>query len=157
MSPLFALLNFGSLAGLALLLWIFWIPAWQRRRAEAPLRTELRARPAVDFSTKVMSKALLLGSDLPMRDFLNLTVRGDAFEISHRKQSARVAFGREYCFRAADTTVTTARSQMQDWIVVQGLPASRNNRVWITNRGELAPIWDALVRAGAQPASPPPR
>jgi hypothetical protein len=68
MSPLLALPNFGSIAGLALLLWIFWIPAWQRRRAEAPLRTELRARPAVDFSTKVMSKALLLGSDLPMRD-----------------------------------------------------------------------------------------
>ena len=156
MSPLFALLNFGGLAILALLLWIFWIPAWQRRRAEATLRTELRTRPTVDFSIKVTAKAPLLGSDLPMRDFLNLTVRGDAFEISHPKQSARVAFGREYCFRAADTTVATAHSQMQDWIVVQGLPASRHNRVCITNRRELAAIWDALVRAGAQPASPPP-
>jgi hypothetical protein len=69
MSPLFAILNFGSLAGLALLVWIVWHPAWQRRRAEAPLRTELRARPTLDFSTKVMSKALLLGAGLPMPDF----------------------------------------------------------------------------------------
>lgn len=156
MSPLFALLNFGSLAGLALLVWIFWLPAWQRRRAEAPLRTELRARPVADFSTKVMAKALLFG-DLPMHDFLNLTVSGDTFEISHPNRSARVVFGREYCFRAADTTVETAHSQLQDWIVVQGLPASRHNRVWITKRGQLAPIWDALVHAGAHPASPPPR
>ena len=44
---------------------------------------------------------------------------------------------------------------MQDWIVVQGLPASRCTQVWITRRGQLAPIWEALIRAGAagQPAT----
>ncbi len=103
-----------------------------------------------------MTKAPLFGANFPLRDYLSLTVRGDAFEISHPNLGARLIFGQEHCFRAADTTIAAARRQMQDWIVVQGLPASRRNQVWITKRGQLAPIWEALIRAGAQPASPPP-
>jgi hypothetical protein len=155
MSPLFAFQIFGSIALIALVLGTIWIPAWRRRRAEAPLRAELRARRA-DYSVTVMTRPPLSGANLPLRDHLSLTVRGDAFEISHPNLGARLIFGQEHCFRAAATTIATARSQMQDWIVVQGLPASRHNRVWITRRGQLAAIWEALIRAGAQPASPPP-
>ena len=155
MSPLFAFQVFGSIALIALVLGTIWIPAWRRRRAEAPLRAELRARKA-NFSVTVMTKAPLFGANFPLRDYLSLTVRGDAFEISHPNLGARLIFGQEHCFRATDTTIATAHSQMQDWIVVQGLPASRHNQVWITKRGQLAPIWEALIRAGAQPASPPP-
>ncbi len=98
MSPLFAFQVFGSIALMALVLGTVWIPAWRRRRAEAPLRAELRARRA-NYSVTVMTKAPLFGANFPLRDYL---------------------------------------------------------QVWITKRGQLAPIWEALIRAGAQPASPPP-
>ncbi len=155
MSPPLASQVLGSIALLTLALGTAWIPAWRRRRAEAPLPAELSARRA-DYSVTVMTRTPLPGASFPLHGHLSLTVRGDAFEISHPSPGARLILGQQHCFRAAATTIAAARRQMQDWIVVQGLPASRRNQVWITKRGQLAPIWEALIRAGAQPASPPP-
>jgi hypothetical protein len=128
--------------------------AWTspRRRDDAALRKEIQARATVDFRADVDLKADILGFMLTARGPLNLIVSGDAFAISHPFPLARVLFGQEYVYRAGDTAIEVVPGLRHDWIEVTGSGA----RIQIGRRKRNREIWDALVRAGAQPAGPPP-
>ena len=156
MSPLSAFQVFGTIALLAILAVTVWRPALRRWRAEAPLREEIRARPETNFRAQVSVKVPLIGGiGLPSRNDRALAVHGDAFEITQRSWIACRVFGQEYCFRARETSIEVARSPLRTWIVIRGgQPGS--GPVWISQPRQLGPIWDALVTAGAQPASSPP-
>jgi hypothetical protein len=52
----------------------------------APLRRELRGRPAETFRASVDTKVSVLGIMLPVNGRLQLVVRGDAFEVSLRRR-----------------------------------------------------------------------
>lgn len=129
-----------------------------RRRREAPLRKELRARPVVTFRARVDVKANVLGMMLSARGPLYLIVRSDAVEVSHPFPLARFLFGQEYCYRAEDTTVEVVTGLRHDWIEIDGQPAGTAARIWIGRRSMNRQIWDELVRAGAHPigSAPPP-
>ena len=161
MSPFFAFQVFGSIAILAILALTVWRPALRRWQAEAPLREEIRARPEPNFRAKVAVKVPLIGGiGLPSRNDLALTVHGDLIQISQRSWAARRALGQEYCFRARETSIEVARSPFRTWIIIRGgQPSSGqpgSGPVWIWHPRQLGPIWDALLAAGAQPASSPP-
>jgi hypothetical protein len=150
MSPLFAFQIFGSAAILALLLGKWWLPAWRRRQAEAPLRAEIRTRPCTDFQARVDLKVPSI-ADLTGRNLVDLTVRGDAFEITHPRRDRRLIYGWEYCFRARETTIEMTRGQRRDWITIRRQGPGSNSCVRISGKDQLTGIWDALIRAGAQP------
>jgi hypothetical protein len=122
--------------------------AWLRRHGEAQLRTDLRARPVVDFRARVAVKVNVLGVMLTARGPLNLIVRGDAFEVSNPFPPARFVFGQEYAYRADDVTVEAVPGLLHDWIEIDGEQAAR---IRIGHRNLNRQIWDALVRAGAHP------
>jgi hypothetical protein len=143
--PTVLALGFGALAAVA----------WARRHHEAPLRTEIQARPVVTFSASVRAQADTFGMMLAAKGWLNLTVRGDVFEVSHPLPLARFLFGQDYCYRAEDTTVEVSPGLSHDWIEINGQPGSA--RILIGRRTMNSQIWDALVRAGAHPIGPPPR
>jgi hypothetical protein len=88
---------------------------------------------------------------------LYLTVRGDAFEVSHPFPLARFLFGQDYCYRAEDTTIEVVPGLWHDWIEVGGQPGARTAHIMIGCRNMNRQIWDALVRSGAHPvgSSPP--
>ena len=128
---------------------------WLRLRVETPLRKEIRARP-VDFRASVTGKASILGVMLTARGWLDLTVRGDAFEVSHPFVLARLLFAQDYCFRADDTTVEVIPGLLHDWIEVWGQQAGPTARIRIGRRNVNRAVWEALVRAGAHPIGSPP-
>jgi hypothetical protein len=88
---------------------------------------------------------------------LNLTVCGDLFEVSHPFPLARFLFGEDYCYRAEDTTVELVRGLWHDWIEIGGQPGTGLSPLLIGRRKMNRQIWDALVRAGAQPIGPSPQ
>lgn len=64
----------------------------------------------------------------------------------------RLLFGQDYCFRARDTTI-----QMQgEWILIEDRSPMQVLPLLIRNTKMTRLIWDALVLAGAHPATPPP-
>jgi hypothetical protein len=139
--------------------------AWVRRRRDAGLRREVRARPFITFQARVDAKQDFVGMDLPVRGKLDLIVRGDVFEISHPIAPARFIFGQEWYFIARETTVEVYRTLGRDWILVErrSPPAmivgtlGRSTRVSIRRRNMNPAIWDALIRAGARPVGAPAR
>jgi hypothetical protein len=156
MSPLFAFELVASIAMVAVIVVTVWRPELRGWRAEAPLREEIRARPETNFRTQVAIKVPLFGRvGLPLRNPLDLAVHGDVFEITQRSRFARHVFDREYCFRARETSIEVARSPLRTWIIIRG-GQSGTGPVWISHSHQLGPIWDALITAGAQPASSPP-
>jgi hypothetical protein len=162
MTPLFAFQVFGSIAMVGAVLVTVWLPAVRRWRTEAPLREEIRAHPEASFRTQVAVKVpVFSGVVLPLRGDLDLAVRGDLIEIRQRAWVSRHVLGQEYCFRARDTSIEVGRSNFRPWIIIRsGQPGSGqpgSGPVWISRRDQLDPIWDALVAAGAQPASSPPQ
>jgi hypothetical protein len=124
---------------------------WSRRRREEPLRKEMQARAVMavmTFQARV---------DTEDRGWLRLTVRGDLFEVSHPFPPARFLNGLDYCYRAEDTTVELVPGLWHDWIEVGGQPGTGLSPMRIGRRKMTRQIWDALVRAGAQPIGPPPQ
>jgi hypothetical protein len=93
---------------------------------------------------------------LSARGPLDLTVRGDAFEVSHPFPLARLLFGQKYAYRAGDTTIEVTPGLLHDWIELRGQSAGPAALIWIGRRNLNRQIWDALVRAGAHPTGPPP-
>jgi hypothetical protein len=144
-----------TLSVLALAVGAFAVVVWSRRHHEAPLRKEIQARPVVTFWASVHVKANILGAMVTAKGALTLTVRGDAFEVSHPFPLARFLFGQDYRYRAADTTVKAVPGLWHDWIEVNGSPGSA--RIQVGRRQMNLQIWDALVRAGAHPIGPPPQ
>jgi hypothetical protein len=131
--------------------------AWSRRHREGPLLKEIQAWP-VTFRARVDVNANVLGTMTSQHGPLYLTVRGDAFEVSHPLPLARLLFGQDYCYRADDTTIEVIPGLLHDWIEISGQPDSSAARIRIGRRNMNRQIWDALVRAGAHPigSSPPP-
>jgi hypothetical protein len=139
---------------------------WFRRRREAPLRREIRARD-VTFRTipdrvKVSDpsgRAKWAGVSAPM----GLFVRGDAIEISSTFAPLRVVMGLEYYFPASETSIELSRSPSLiyrgDWIVLTRRQAGQDFQVAITTTNDhtLLQAWNALVNAGAIPAGLPPQ
>jgi hypothetical protein len=132
------------------------IVAGRRRRREAPLRREMRGRPAENFRASVDAKVSVLGMMLPVNGRLQLIVRGDALEVSHPFPLARVMFGQEYCYLAKETTVEDVSGLRHGWIQIDGRPAGTGVRIQIGRRKMDREIWDALIEAGAQPIGPGP-
>ena len=128
----------------------------RRRHGEAPLRKEMRARPAADFHARVHVRANVLGMMLSARGSLDLIVRGDAFEVSHPFPPARFLFGQEYAYRADDTAVEVVPGLLHNWIEIDGWRTGSAARIWIGRSNLNRQIWDALVRAGAHPVGSPP-
>jgi hypothetical protein len=132
------------------------IVAGRRRRREAPLRREMRARPEVTFRASVDVKVSFLGMMLAARGRLQLIVRGDAFEVTHPFPLARVIFGQEYCYLAKETTVEAVTGLRRGLIEINGRPAGTGARIRIGQRNMDDEIWDALIQAGAEPVGPGP-
>jgi hypothetical protein len=131
--------------------WLWMRSLWSRRRREEPLRKEMQARAVMavmTFQARV---------DTEDRGWLRLTVRGDLFEVSHPFPPARFLNGLDYCYRAEDTTVELVPGLWHDWIEVGGQPGTGLSPMRIGRRKMTRQIWDALVRAGAQPIGPPPQ
>jgi hypothetical protein len=128
------------------------VGAWPRRRAEAPLREQMRARPMVHFRARVHVRVSVLGLWVNANGALNLIVRGDAFEVSNSSPLARILFGQEYCYRAGDTTIEVIPGLLHEWIEIRGRSAGPAARIQVWRRKLNRQIWDALVRAGAHPA-----
>ena len=146
----------STVSALVLVFGAFAVGTWPRRRLEAPLRDQIRSRPLVTFEARVDVKASILGLMLPARGRLDLTVRGDAFEVSHPFPLARVMFGQVYCYRADQVTVEALPGLRRDWIEING-PARGAARIQVGRRSQNREIWDTLVAAGAHPLSPPPQ
>jgi hypothetical protein len=132
-------------------------PAWPRQRREEALRKEIQARP-VTFRARVDVRAKnLLGTMMSHRGRLDLVVCGEAFEVSHPFPLARFLFGQDYCYRAEDTTIKVVPGPRgHDWIEISG-PIRSAAQIEIGRTNMNRQIWDALVRAGANPigSSPP--
>ena len=131
--------------------WLWMRSLWSRRRREEPLRKEMQARAVMTVMT---FQARVVTED---RGGLRLTVRGDLFEVSHPFPLARFLFGQDYCYRAEDTTVELVPGSWHDWIEIGGQPGTGLSPMRIGRRKMTRQIWDALVRAGAQPIGPPPQ
>jgi hypothetical protein len=131
--------------------WLWMRSLWSRRRREAPLRKEMQARAVMAVMT---FQARVVTED---RGGLRLTVRGDLFEVSHPFPLARFLFGQDYCYRAEDTTVELVPGLWYDWIEIGGQQGTGLSPMRIGRRKMTRQIWDALVRAGAQPIGPPPK
>ena len=131
--------------------WLWMRSLWSRRRREEPLRKEMQARAVMTVMT---FQARVVTED---RGGLRLTVRGDLFEVSHPFPLARFLFGQDYCYRAEDTTVELVPGLWYDWIEIGGQPGTGLSPMRIGRRKMTRQIWDALVRAGAQPIGPPPQ
>ena len=131
--------------------WLWMRSLWSRRRREEPLRKEMQARAVMAVMT---FQARVVTED---RGTLRLTVRGDLFEVSHPFPLARFLFGQDYCYRAEDTTVELVPGLWYDWIEIGGQPGTGLSPMRIGRRKMTRQIWDALVRAGAQPIGPPPQ
>jgi hypothetical protein len=153
-SPASVILSVGSLV---LVFAAFAGAAWSRRRRQAPLRKQMRARPAVTFRAPVQVKQNVLGVMLTAHGTLDLLVRGDAIEVSHPFPPARLLFGQEYRYRAADITFQVIPGIRGDWIAIDGQRASAGARIWLRQRGRNQQLWDALTLAGAHPVGPAPR
>jgi hypothetical protein len=130
--------------------WLWMRSLWSRRRREEPLRKEMQARAVMGMMT---FQARVVTED---RGGLRLTVRGDLFEVSHPFPLARFLFGQDYCYRADDTTVELIPGLWHDWIEIGGQPGTGLSPMRIGRRKMTRQIWNALVRAGAQPIGPPP-
>jgi hypothetical protein len=144
------------LAVLALAFLVFALIAWSRRHREEPVRKEIRAQPVVSFRVSVDVKANFLGAMTSQHGPLNLTVYGDAFEVSHSFPLARFIFGQDYCYRAEDTIVEVVPGPLHDWIEISGQSGIRAARIQIWHRKMNRQIWDVLVGSGAHPIGPPP-
>jgi hypothetical protein len=131
--------------------WLWMRSLWSRRRREEPLRKEMQARAAMAVMT---FQARVVTED---RGGLRLTVRGDLFEVSHPFPLARFLFGQDYCYRAEHTTVELVPGLWYDWIEIGGQHGTGLSPMRIGRRKMTRQIWDALVRAGAQPIGPPPK
>ena len=136
--------------GAALIFAVFAVSALPRRRREEPLRKEMHARP-VTFRTRVDVTAAVLGIMAASHGRLQLTVRGDAFEVSHPLALARFLFGQEFCYRAGDTIVRVVSGLLRDCIEIQGQPNTLAARIRISRKNMNRQIWDALITAGAHP------
>jgi hypothetical protein len=131
--------------------WLWMRSLWSRRRREEPLRKEMQARAVMAVMT---FQARVVTED---RGTLRLTVRGDLFEVSHPFPLARFLLGQDYCYRAEDTTVELVPGLWYDWIEIGGQQGTGLSPMRIGRRKMTRQIWDALVRAGAQPIGPPPQ
>lgn len=111
----------------------------------------------VSFRARVDVRAKnFLGTMLSQRGPLYLIVCGDAFEVSHPFPLARFVFGQDYCYRAEDTTIKVVPGPRgHDWIEIRG-PIRSAAQIEIGRRNMNRQIWDALVRAGANPIGPSP-
>lgn len=129
--------------------------AWPRQHHEAPLRRQMRARPAT-FRAGVDVRANHLGAMLPVTGPLYLAVRGDMFRITHFFPPARLLFGQQYSYRAEDTTIKVVTGLRHDWIEIDGQRPRTAARIWIWRPGMNRQIWNVLIRAGAHPTGPAP-
>ncbi len=145
-----------TLTILALALAAFAAGARPRQHHEAPLRKQMRARPAVTFRAGVDVRASFLDMMLPVKGPLYLVVRGDHFEVSHFFPPARFVFGQRYCYRAGDTTIKVVPGLRHDWTEIDGQPAGTATRIWIWRPGMNRQIWNVLIHAGAHPIGPAP-
>jgi hypothetical protein len=137
---------------------------WLRRRREAPLRREIRARD-VSFWTSLDFVKISdsdgwprwLGLNAPMALF----VRGDAFEVSSTFAPIRIAMGFEYYFKANETSVEVSRApsriSKRVSIVVTGRQLDKEIQLAIASKYKLHLAWNALVSAGATPTGLPPQ
>ena len=101
--------------------WAAVLIAWIRPPWEARLRKEMRARP-LTFRAGVVVKA---GAVDPMQSIggqLNLSVYGDAFEVSHPLPLLGFLNGVYYCYRAQNTTVEMVHGVRHDGIEICGFP-----------------------------------
>jgi hypothetical protein len=145
-----------AITALALLFAASAAVVWSRRRREQPLRKEMQARPTVTFQARVDVKANFLGAMQSARGPLYLTVRGDAFQVSHPFPLARFLFGQDYSYRAEDATIEVVPGMWHDWIEISGQPGTRAARILVGRRNANRQIWDALAYAGAHPVGLPP-
>jgi hypothetical protein len=135
--------------------WAAVLIAWIRPPWEARLRKEMRALP-LTFRAGVVVKA---GAVDPMQSIggqLNLSVYGDAFEVSHPLPLLGFLNGVYYCYRAQNTTVEMVHGVRHDWIEICGLPGSGAVRIRIRRKNMNGQLWDVLVSAGAHPIGSPP-
>jgi len=137
---------------------------WVRRRKEAPLRDQIRARNitfrAILDSVVVLEPGSLLGGDFgaAITRPVELMVRGDAFEVSSGVPVVREAMGLQYFFIASETSVELNRPVPRIYgrdtragIIVRGWQDGKKIQLTITQKNDHLDIWNALTAAGAVP------
>jgi hypothetical protein len=142
----------------------------RERHRNAPLRREMRTQP-IAFRTELYRVRFpdppWWGVGGEVRGRLELIIRGDLVRVG--APFGLVMFPQCY-FRAPETTIELSRNppriygidSRREWIVVRGRQDGREFELAMTRRWPryfLDDVWNALVAAGAVPASggPPPR
>lgn len=144
------------LIGLAVVFGTVFVRAQPRRRSEAPLRLEMRARP-MTFRSSVDAKLNVLGLWGDVNGMPFLAVHGDVFQASVSFPPG-TWFGLQWCYRATETTMEVVPGWRHDWIdIAAQSPVGRPVRLRIGRRKMTREIWDALAWAGVQPVGAPPR
>jgi hypothetical protein len=126
----------------------------------APLRREMRTQP-VAFRTELsrvrFPDAPWWRADGEMQRMVELIIRGDLVRVG---APFGLAVFPQCCFRAPETTIELSRNPLRiygidsrdEWIVVRGRPDGRI-QLAMTRKYFLDDVWNALVAAGAVPAS----
>jgi hypothetical protein len=130
-------------------------------RRSAPLRHQMRKQPVV-FRTELRRVRFpgrsWWGDERELVRWVELIIRGDLVRVG--APFGLVMFPQCY-FRAPETTIELSRNPLRiygidsrdEWIVVRGRQAGREFQLAMTRRYFLDDVWNALVAAGAVPAS----
>jgi hypothetical protein len=134
-----------------------------------PLRRQMRTRP-IAFRTELdlvrfPEPTWWWGAGDETRGSLEVIIRGDMVRVG--TFFGLVIIGQQCYFRAPETTIALSHNPMRiygidsrrEWIVVRGKKDGREFQLSMTKRYFLDDVWNALVAAGAVPASdgPSPR
>jgi hypothetical protein len=130
-------------------------------RRSAPLRHQMRNQPVV-FRTELRRVRFpgrsWWGDERELVRWVELIIRGDVVRVG--APFGLVMFPQWY-FRAPETTIELSRNPLRiygidsrdEWIVVRGRRDGREFQLAMTRRYFLDDVWNALVAAGAVPAS----
>jgi len=136
----------------------------QRNRIRTRALRHVIEGEKVTFRARVGVKVKLPMGDWSLKTLggMELVVREDAFQVTLVHPKVGSFLGSEWYFRAADTTIETTRWRIlgilpMDWIIIRNVAAEADADLAISSRHQLGAIWRALIDAGAQSLSLPPR
>ncbi len=128
--------------------------AFAKRRRDAPLRREVIAASPVTLAADVAVRVRTVFGDVSLKGTMTLRIKNGFIEVSNPFPPARVLMGQEFYFRANAVQLEAGLTAWgRECITITGDSSGKQLTLTITERKRTRVIWDALVKAGAQPAS----